>query len=180
MVMKRNPKNSKYLSPGQYRPDPCVPVQVLIPVAQYVRKSTNLQEYSLANQMAAIKQYAETKGFNIIRTYTDGRSGVVLKQRTGLKALLQDVVSGRIDYKAILVYDVSRWGRFQDADESAHYEFICKDSGVPVHYCAETFSNDGTLPSMLMKMMKRTMAGEYSRELGVKVFDGKKRLALLG
>jgi hypothetical protein len=31
----------------------------------------------------------------------------------------------------------SRWGRFQDADESAHYEFLCKSAGIPVHYCAE-------------------------------------------
>jgi hypothetical protein len=49
-----------------------------------------------------------------------------------------------------------------------------------VHYCAETFANDGTLPSLIMKALKRTMAGEYSRELGVKVFAGQKRLTLLG
>jgi hypothetical protein len=78
------------------------------------------------------------------------------------------------------VYDVSRWGRFQDTDESAHYEFLCKSAGIPVHYCAETFTNDGTLPSLIMKALKRTMAGEYSRELGVKVLDGQRRLARLG
>jgi DNA invertase Pin-like site-specific DNA recombinase len=93
---------------------------------------------------------------------------------------LQDVVSGAPGYRVILVYDVSRWGRFQDTDESAHYEFLCKSAGVPVHYCAETFANDGTLPSLIMKALKRTMAGEYSRELGVKVLAGLKRLAKLG
>ena len=31
-----------------------------------------------------------------------------------------------------------------------------------------------------MKALKRTMAGEYSRELGVKVLAGQKRLARLG
>jgi hypothetical protein len=36
---------------------------------------------------------------------------------------------------------VSRWGRFQDIDESAHYEFICKRSGLNVVYCAEQFEN---------------------------------------
>jgi hypothetical protein len=75
---------------------------------------------------------------------------------------------------------VSRWGRFQDADEAAHYEFLCKSGGVPVHYCAEPFVNDGGLQDALMKALKRTMAGEYSRELGVKVLDGLKRLARLG
>jgi hypothetical protein len=78
------------------------------------------------------------------------------------------------------VYDVSRWGRFQDSDEAAHYEFLCKSAGVPVHYCAETFANDGTLPSLIMKALKRTMAAEFSRELGVKVLAGQERLARLG
>ena len=48
---------------------------------------------------------------------------------------------------AILVYYVSRWGSFQDTDESAHYEFACKSAGVPVHYCAETTAAPSTLPS---------------------------------
>jgi hypothetical protein len=91
--------------------------------------------------------------------------------------LLRDVVTGTAPYKAILAYDVSRWGRFQDTDVSAHYEFLCKSAGVPVHYCGETFANNGGLPSQIMKAPKRTMAGEYSRELGVKVLAGQKRLA---
>jgi DNA invertase Pin-like site-specific DNA recombinase len=153
----------------------------LVPAAQYLRMSTEHQQYSLENQAAAIQTYAEAHGFEVIRTYTDAaRSGVVLRQRPGLRALLQDVVTGSHQCRAILVYDVSRWGRFQDTDESAHYEFLCKSAGVPVHYCAETFANDGTLSSLIMKALKRTMAGEYSRELSVKVFAGQKRLTLLG
>ncbi len=139
--------------------------------AQYVRMSTDLQQYSIENQKAAIQQYALQHGFAVMKTYTDaGRSGVVLKSRAGLKELLADVLSGNAIFKAILVYDVSRWGRFQDSDESAHYEFICKNAGVPVHYCAELFQNDGTLPNSIFKSLKRMMAAEYSRELGVKVF----------
>jgi DNA invertase Pin-like site-specific DNA recombinase len=103
-----------------------------------------------------------------------------LKRRSGLLQLLHDVTSGNAAFKAILVYDVSRWGRFQDSDEAAHYEFLCRSAGIAVHYCAETFPNDGTLLSSLSKALKRTMAAEYSRELGVKVLDGQKRLARLG
>ena len=152
-----------------------------IPAAQYLRMSTEHQQYSLENQSLAIQKYAESHGFEVVRTYSDtAKSGLVLRRRTGLQQLLQDVVSGAASYRAILVYDVSRWGRFQDTDESAHYEFLCKSAGVPVHYCAETFANDGTLPSLIMKALKRTMAGEYSRDLGVRVFAGMKRLTLLG
>src|SRR6266849_3727665 len=153
----------------------------LVPAAQYVRMSTEHQQYSLENQSTAIQTYAESHGFEVVRTYSDAaKSGLVLRHRIGLRQLLQDVVSGCPAYRVILVYDVSRWGRFQDTDESAHYEFLCKSAGVPVHYCAETFANDGTLPSLIMKALKRTMAGEYSRELGVKVLAGLKRLASLG
>ena len=153
----------------------------LIPAAQYLRMSTEHQQYSLENQSAVIQKYAESHGFEVVRTYPDAaKRGVVLRNRTALKQLLHDVVAGSAEYKTILVYDVSRWGRFQDTDESAHYEFLCKSAGVPVHYCAETFANDGSLPSSIMKALKRTMAGEYSRELGVKVIAGQKRLAELG
>jgi DNA invertase Pin-like site-specific DNA recombinase len=41
--------------------------------------------------------------------------------RASLQKLIADVESGAADYTLILVYDVSRWGRFQDADESAYY-----------------------------------------------------------
>jgi len=151
-----------------------------IPAAQYLRMSTEHQRYSLENQSTAIQKYAESNDFKVVRTYSDAaKSGIALKQRAGLRQLLQDVV-GAPPYRAILVYDVSRWGRFQDTDEAAHYEYLCKSAGVPVHYCAETFANDGSLSSSIMKALKRAMAGEYSRELGVKVAAGQTRLAELG
>jgi DNA invertase Pin-like site-specific DNA recombinase len=153
----------------------------LVPAAEYLRMSTEHQQYSLENQSTAIRRYAEGHGFTVVRTYSDpAKRGLFLRNRRGLRDLLQDVTGGNTNYKAILVYDVSRWGRFQDTDEGAHYEFLCKAAGVPIHYCAETFANDGSLPSSIMKALKRAMAGEYSRELGVKVIAGQKRLAALG
>ena len=158
-----------------------MPATSLIPAAQYIRMSTEHQQYSLANQSAAIQNYAEKHGYEILWTYSDeARSGVVLRRRRGLQQLLQDAVAGNQPYRAILVYDVSRWGRFQDSDEAAHYEFLCKTAGIPVHYCAETFQNDNTPMSLIMKAVKRSMAAEYSRELGIKIVDGQRRGALMG
>ena len=153
----------------------------LVAAAQYVRVSTDRQEYSALNQSKLITEYATRNGFSIIQTYQDPAvSGVLLRKRKGLQNLIRDVVHGQMPYKAILVYDVSRWGRFQDADESAYYEFLCKSAGVRVHYCAELFENDDSLPAMMMKSLKRIMAGEYSRELGVKILDSQRRGAGLG
>jgi DNA invertase Pin-like site-specific DNA recombinase len=152
-----------------------------LPVAQYVRMSTERQCYSIQNQLDAIANYARTYGMVTVRTFSDeGKSGITLDRRPGLLLLLSVVQSGLADFKAILVYDVSRWGRFQDVDESSYWEFICKREGVRVHYCAEPFANDGSLPSVILKNLKRTMAAEYSRELSVKVFAGQCRLIELG
>lgn len=151
------------------------------PAAQYVRMSTDHQRYSTANQIAVISAYAAQHDMKIVRTYQDeGRSGLQIHGRQGLKDLIADVVTGRADFERVLVYDVSRWGRFQDADESAHYEFICKQAGVKVEYCAEDFANDGSFLAALAKQVKRTMAGEYSRELSNKVFAAQCRLVKLG
>jgi hypothetical protein len=113
--------------------------------AEYVRMSTEHQKYSTENQAEVIRQYAARRGIEVVRTYADeGKSGLRLDGRDALKQLIDDVQSGRADFATILVYDVSRWGRFQDADESAYYEYICKRAGISVQYCAEQFENDGS------------------------------------
>ena len=148
---------------------------------EYVRMSTEHQRYSTENQSDVIRQYAAKRGIEIVRTYADaGKSGLRLEGRDALKRLIDDVQHGRADFTTILVYDVSRWGRFQDADESAYYEYICKRAGITVQYCAEQFDNDGSPVSTIVKGVKRAMAGEYSRELSTKVFAGQCRLIELG
>jgi DNA invertase Pin-like site-specific DNA recombinase len=155
--------------------------RTLVRAAEYVRMSTDHQQYSTGNQSDAIRAYATERGMEIIRTYADeGKSGLTLYMRNGLRSLLRDVQSGDADFTAIIVYDVSRWGRFQDSDESAYHEYICKLAGISVHYCAEQFENDGSPISTIIKSVKRAMAGEYSRELSVKVFAGQKRIVEKG
>ena len=143
--------------------------------------STEHQQYSTENQAEAIREYAERRGIEIVRTYADeGKSGLRLDGRDALKRLISDVEGGSAGFTTILVYDVSRWGRFQDADEGAYYEYLCKRAGIRVQYCAEQFENDGSPLAAVVKSIKRAMAGEYSRELSVKVFAGHHRLIELG
>lgn len=153
----------------------------MTPAAQYVRMSDETQQFSPDNQKATIQEYAHAHGFVIVKTYCDfGKSGVVAKNRAALHELLNDVASGTAEYKAVLVYDVSRWGRYPNNDEAAYYEFLCHRAGIPLHYCAEPFCNDGSASSFILKALKRSMAAEFSRELGEKVFRGKRRLAQMG
>lgn len=152
-----------------------------IRAAEYVRMSTEHQQYSTDNQSTAIHRYAEQRGYEIVRTYADeGKSGLNIGGRQALQNLLEDVEAGRADFSVLVAYDVSRWGRFQDPDEAASYELRCRRAGVQVHYCAEQFENDGSIGSSIIKTVKRAMAGEYSRELSVKVFAGQANLIRLG
>lgn len=149
--------------------------------AAYVRMSTEHQQYSTENQLDTIKVYAAAHSLEIVKIYTDaGKSGLRLEGRDALIQLFSDVESDVLGFSTILVYDVSRWGRFQDPDLAASFEVRCRQAGVSVHYCAEQFSNDGSPVSNIVKSLKRMMAGEYSRELSVKVFAGQSRLIQLG
>jgi DNA invertase Pin-like site-specific DNA recombinase len=150
-------------------------------VAAYIRMSTDMQQYSLANQKTAIEAYAEDHGMAIVREYRDeGRSGLTIERRPGLTALMEDIRLGCAGFEAVLVLDVTRWGRFQNTDEAAFYEFMCWRSGVQVLYVGESFENDQSPFSLVFKGIKRAMAAEYSRELSAKVSVAQRRLAKMG
>lgn len=158
-----------------------IPTEALVPAAQYLRMSKEHQRYSIRNQARAISAYAGQHGLTIVKTYTDpGESGLTLRERPGLQALLADVIKPARPFERILVLDVSRWGRFQNLDQSGHYEFICFEAGVPVIYCAELFENDGTPVMALLKQIKRLQAAEYSRELSSKVLYAQLLQAKIG
>ena len=147
----------------------------------YVRMSTGLQQYSPDNQMAVIERYAAENDMEIVATYSDeARSGLRYENRPGMRKMLADAQSKESGFDTILVYDVTRWGRFQDQDEGASLEHACRKANVQVHYCMEQFVNDGSLISTVIKGFKRYMAAEYSRNLSEKVFAGQCRLIRLG
>ena len=67
--------------------------------AQYVRMSTEHQQYSTENQEAAIRSYADARNLVIVRTYADeGKSGLRVEGRNALKQLINDVETGTADF----------------------------------------------------------------------------------
>ena len=143
--------------------------------------STEHQRYSLESQAAAIAEYASVHGHEIVGTYADsGKSGLSLKGRLALQRLLSDALNPDRSFDTILVLDVSRWGRFQDPDQAAHYEFICRQAGLQIIYCAEVFENNNSVATAILKHLKRVMAAEYSRELSTKLSRAHVQQARLG
>lgn len=151
-------------------------------VAQYLRMSTDHQQYSLHNQSEYIKDYAEKNNMEIAYTYDDaGKSGVSIIGRHSLQQLLSDVEQKKIDIQAVLFYDVSRFGRFQNSDEAAYYSFLLERNGVDLIYCSEPIpTKDFPLESSVILNIKRSSAAYHSRNLSEKVFIGQVNLIKLG
>lgn len=148
--------------------------------AQYIRMSTDRQDLSPLIQKDAIAAFAVAHAIEIVKSYEDaGKSGVDMTNRPRLKQLLKDVAEGA-QFSEILVYDVSRWGRFQDTDAAAYHEYHCRLHGVQVIYVSESFANDHAPGSVLIKSMRRVMAAEYSRDIAWKSRAGQQRVVAMG
>ena len=101
----------------------------------YYRHSSNIgQENSVEIQQDNVRQFAQKHGVRIIHEFADrGKSGLNAEGRPEFQELIH-WVQNRSDFRFILVLDVTRWGRFQDTDLSAHYESLCTQHGKQVIY----------------------------------------------
>ncbi len=125
------------------------------PVNPHYRRPTRVLVWRPAALKKSSKRYALRA-----RSYSDaGKSGLTLQCRSALRALLTDVESGNTDYSAVLVHDVSRWGRFQGVDESAFHEYRRKRANIVVHYRAEPFANDGSVSSACEQLTRNMKQG---------------------
>jgi len=148
--------------------------------ATYYRHSAeDKQEFSISVQREEIYKFAKKHHITIIKEFEDaGKSGLSAK-RSGFEKLHEFAQKEKFDY--VLVFDVTRWGRFQDTDESAYYEVLMKREGKRVIYIDKGFINDEhPLVSSLIKSIDRYMAADYSKKLSEKVFLGSKKIASLG
>ena len=67
--------------------------------AQYVRMSTEHQQYSTENQLDRIKEYATRRNMAIVRVFEDaGKSGLNIRGRDSLRKMIEEVESGTDDF----------------------------------------------------------------------------------
>ncbi|MGD3045673.1 recombinase family protein [Xanthomonas oryzae] len=67
--------------------------------AQYVRMSTEHQQYWTENQGDKIREYAARRNIEIVRTYADeGKSGLRIDGRQALQQLIADVQAGTTNF----------------------------------------------------------------------------------
>jgi len=144
-------------------------------VAYYRHSAEDKQENSVAIQRQHTKKFADEHNIEIIHEEADeGKSGL-LATRPAFECLfanwIENANAPHFDY--VFVYDVSRWGRFQDQDQAAHLTYLCRKHGKEVVYVSRGFSNvTNQLSASLEISLQRYMAAEYSRQLSDKVFYG--------
>jgi len=152
-------------------------------IAYYRHSAEDKQENSVAIQRQHTKKFADEHNIEIIHEEVDeGKSGL-LATRPAFECLFADWIENinapHFDY--VLVYDVSRWGRFQNQDIGGHLRYLCSKHGKEVIYVSIGFANaENQLFSSLRIDIEQYMAAEYSRQLSGKVFHGSVKVSEQG
>ncbi len=158
------------------------PEQDRLKAVAYYRHSAEIgQENSVEIQQDNVRAFAAKHAIEIIHEFADrGKSGLNAEGRPAFNEMMEWVRT-RDDFQLVLVLDVSRWGRFQDTDLSAHYESLCTQHGKQVVYTNIGFARDeDRLINQLRKSIDRYQSAEYSRTLSKKVFEGAAKVARQG
>jgi len=148
----------------------------------YYRHSAEIgQENSVEIQQDNIVAFARKHELEIIHEFADrGKSGLNVEGRPAFTEMMEWVRT-RDDFELVLVLDVSRWGRFQDTDLSAHYESLCTQHHKQVVYTNIGFSHDeDRLINTLRKNIDRYQSAEMVRKLSKNVFEGAVKVARQG
>ena len=144
----------------------------------YLRRSTDMQDQSLDDQLAVINAYADREGHEIIRIFTDDAiSGTTSEKRPAFQEMTALAQQPGCGFEAILVYDVSRFGRF-DPDEAGHWRYLLRQNGVQIIYVADNLNGDETDDIILP--IKQYQAEEYSRKLARDTLRGLRSRASKG
>lgn len=129
----------------------------------YVRRSTDRQEQSIADQRAAIEAYAAQRGFEVLRYYVDDAiSGSTAEERAAFMEMINASQQDGCPFRYILVYDVKRFGRL-DTDEAGHYRHLLKQHGVRVIYISDGFT--GAETDELLLPVKQWLSRQELRDL---------------
>ncbi|MBI1972476.1 recombinase family protein [Candidatus Woesearchaeota archaeon] len=124
-------------------------------VAYYRHSAEDKQEFSIPVQREEVQKFAKKHNIRIIKEFQDAGKTGLNANRPGFLALFQYTKEQRFDY--VLLFDVTRWGRFQDTDESAYYEFLFKREKKKVVYIERGFIDEEN-PLVTRDLIWRTIA----------------------
>jgi len=109
----------------------------IIPAVAYLRRSTDRQEQSLADQRAEIMRWAGEQGYEIIGEFVDDAiSGTSADERPGFQKMIADAQRG--GFEAVVVWNSDRFSR-GDVTETEYYRYLLRKAGVVVLSVTEDY-----------------------------------------
>lgn len=152
-------------------------------VAYYRHSAEDKQENSVAIQREQVERFAKKENIQIVEHFKDEGISGLTANRPGFQELFNTWVTNpqadRIDY--ILVYDASRFGRFQEMSEVWRWLGLCNERGIRLATATRGLPrNETSVVDSFIITLDFSMSGEFSKVLSEKVAYGSIKVAEQG
>lgn len=149
-------------------------------VATYLRMSDDSQATSIRDQRSAIAEFCRRNGHTIVAEYVDhGISGDDTDRRREFQRMIRDAAESRCGFRAIVVWDLSRFGRF-DMLEAGYWMTPLRRSGIDVITLDKGKINWHDFAGRLVWGVEQEGKHAYLRDLARGVVRGSTSVALRG
>ena len=129
----------------------------------YLRKSTDLQETSLEQQKEKVLEFAKEHSVRVIEIFAEEACGENVKGRPEFRKMIECCKSNE-DFQYVFVYDISRWGRFENPKEAVYWEVEVERAGRKVVFISEGFKEDN-IGNSISNFVKSAEASEYLKNI---------------
>lgn len=129
----------------------------------YVRRSTDRQEESLAQQRARLAEFARSRDWQLADVFEDDAISGSEMKRPGLDKLLH--AASQPDVDVVLVWDRNRLARPKDAIDGMLLERQLQSNGKRVVYASTGQEPDRSFTSGLISFVEHHQNGDYLRKL---------------
>src|SRR3989338_2950316 len=129
----------------------------------YLRKSTDLQETSLEQQKEKVLEFAKEHAVRVIEIFAEEACGENVEGRPEFRKMVECCKSNE-DFQYVFVYDISRWGRFENPKEAVYWEVEVERAGRKVVFVSEGFKEDN-IGTSISNFVKSAEASEYLKNI---------------
>ena len=141
-----------------------------VPAVAYLRRSTDRQEQSIADQRAEIMRWAGEHGYEVIREFTDDAiSGTSADERPGFQRMIAEAQRG--DFAAVIVWNSDRFSR-GDVTETEYYRYLLRKAGVVVLSVTEDYLARDGIDGDVLRTVKQFQNRQYSISLSQNTLRG--------
>lgn len=129
----------------------------------YLRKSTDLQETSLEQQRENILLFAKEHSIEVIECFAEEACGENVEGRPQFRKMIERC-KAESGFQYVLVYDISRWGRFENPKESVYWEVEVEKTGKRVVFVSEGLREEN-IGTSITNFVKSAEASEYLKNI---------------